>query len=154
MHTPASLYEYAASAESTYRTLLSEFGPGTVHVGRNEARRQMEAARACAAWMEANGFSEIANVGPYMGTTISRGDKVYIRKGARIDGTGSTIPREGADLKRRQLVTVVSVDRGYLDFSEPSRNPKIVQGRVHWAGAGGYWRWTDINNVELASGSD
>ncbi len=148
MYTPATLLEIAAQAEARYKTLLLDHPPGSVHDGRNLAREEMEAALACAAWLEQQGIREIANVGPFVTTRCRRGDRVRVRRGARVYSTHPQTPREGVETQRSQVVTIHAVYQGYVNTLADPRQPEVVQGKVHWAGAGGYWRWTDINNVE------
>lgn len=38
----------------------------------------------------------------------------------------------------------------YVDtFARADAEVVVRQPKVTWAGAGGYWRWTDLHNVEL-----
>lgn len=99
--------------------------------------------------MEANGIAECANVGPFMTSSFSRGQKVRIKKGVKVFSTAPSVSREGREQSRSQVVTVHFFDQGYIDLTEDRANPRIVQGKVTWSGTGGYWRWTDVNNVEL-----
>lgn len=147
--TPQYLLEKALEAETRYLALLAQFPPGTIHDERNEARRQMRDAQTCAAWMEKQGLVECANVGPFMTTQVSKGQRVRVRKGARVFGTAPRMPREGHTIERARYVTVHSCDSGYLDSRDDSGNPDVVQGKITWADTSGYWTWTDINNVEL-----
>lgn len=146
-YTPEKLLEIAVAADVQYKSLAAEFGPGTWHEGRNAAREMRQSALACAAWMESHGHLQIANVGPFMTTSVHRGERVRIRRGSVIHGTGPGMPREGLRSGRAILVTAHSVDKGYVVDADRD-NPSVVQGKVSWAGSGGYWRWTDINNVD------
>ncbi|KWU26294.1 hypothetical protein [Burkholderia cenocepacia] len=155
MFTKESLRQMADMAEKSYRELLVLHPPGTVHDGRNDAHDLMDRARICADWMEAHGIEQTANIGPFMTTLPKRLQQVRIRKGARIFGTGPKIGREGEITQRARVVVVHSVDKGYIDthtgrkWVDERHAPVVVQARVHWAGTGGYWRWTDIENVEI-----
>lgn len=155
MFTKESLRAQADEAEKRYKALLALHPPGTVHDGRNQAYDEMERARLCADWLEVHGIDNVADVGPFMTTELKRGDRVRIRKGARVFGTGSGIPREGEVIARARVVEVRDFYRGYINrnvgekWRDGREAPHIVQGRIHWSGTNGYWRWTDIENVEL-----
>lgn len=150
-YTPATLLEMAAKAQARYEELRVQFPPGTINRERNEARELSETALACASWMESHGHTELANVGPFMTVKPRPGSRVRIRKGSRIFSTHPSIGPEGTVSTRDQAVLVRSVNAGYVDRRYQRSSEEIVQGTVRWAGAGGYWRWTDINNVELLS---
>jgi hypothetical protein len=160
MFTKESLRQMADDAEKTYRELLVAHPPGTVHDGRNDAHDLMERARLCADWMEVHGIGETANIGPFMTNLPKRGQQVRIRKGAKIFSTDPKTGREGEIAQRARVVTLHSVDKGYIDhhlgrkWTDERHAPVVVQARVDWAGAGGYWRWTDIENVELVVGQE
>ncbi|HIH2744921.1 TPA: hypothetical protein ACYLN4_000587 [Burkholderia lata] len=151
MFTVQSLRGMAADHERQYELLLKDFPPGTVHDGRNQARDMMERASFCADWMAQRGIESAHDVGPFMSMSLSRGDKVRLLKGARVFGTGPGIAREGTVNPRNRIITVFSFDRGHIDrYSRgTSETPALVQARVHWVGAGGYWRWADIEGVEM-----
>lgn len=151
MFTVQSLRDMAADHERQYELLLKDFPPGTVHDGRNQAWDTMERARFCADWMAQRGIASARDIGPFMSMSLSRGDKVRLLKGARVFGTGPGITREGTVNARNRIITVFSFDRGHIDryVRGTSECPVLVQARVHWAGTGGYWRWTDVEGVEL-----
>ena len=153
MYAPASLLSIAAASEKRYTALLAQFPPGTIHHERNEAHREMEMALACAAWMEANNLTELENVGPFGVAKVERGAMMRIRKGSRIFSTAPGVGREGVEAKRAQVIKVHSYDPGYVNLLGGNDNGDVRQGTIRWAGAGGYWRWTDINNVELLPGA-
>lgn len=146
MYSTSSLLAIASEAEKQYLNLQAQHPPGTIHMGRNAAYSQMQQALACATWLETQSVQEMANVGPFMATHIVRGQRVRICRGARVFGTGPKAERGGTLTKRAYVVTVHSSDSGYIDSC--SRQPKIVQGKITWAGTGGFWRWTDLNSVE------
>tara|TARA_B100001105_G_scaffold77022_1_gene60906 strand:- start:2555 stop:3004 length:450 start_codon:yes stop_codon:yes gene_type:complete len=146
MFTPESLLALAAESEASYLELLAQHPPGTIHDGRNEARRSMEHATACALWMERNGHKELAYVGPFGSMPFSRDARVRVRKGAVVHGI--KVPNGGAPAKTSRVVTVHSVDKGYVWHDGPEGRDAVHQPKVHWAGAGGYWRWVDANDVE------
>lgn len=148
-YTKESLMEIALENQVIYENLSIEFPAGTIHDGRNRARRTMEEALFCAEWMEKEGIEELANVGPFMTTQVSKGQKVKIKKGAVVFSTLPSVPRSGIRTIRDQWVTVHYSSEGHIDHGHLRRDCKttVEQGRVTWAGTGGYWRWTDINNI-------
>jgi hypothetical protein len=154
MFTPDSLLELACAAEARYKELCVAFPAGTVNDERNDARRQMERAVACAEWMLKCGHAVLSHVGPFGIVAARKNSRARILKGARVFGTGPNIDREGIVLARAQVVTVRSVDCGYVDTeSFPIRGrdsgaSAVRQPRVNWSGTGSYWRWTDITNIE------
>lgn len=141
--TPQMLLEMAEAAEARYRSLLAAHPPGTIHDGRNAARREMEDALACAAWMEKHGLASLANVGPFMTQTFRRGLSVQIRKGARVFTTKPGSPKEGVEAKIAQWIVVRSFTHGFV------REGAVYQAEITWAGAVGYWRWKDVNNIQF-----
>lgn len=143
-YCPLRLLEIASEADARYQSLRVQYPPGTVHDGRNAAYREREAALACAAWMEASGIDSLACVGPFGPQDIPCGSEVVIAQGAVVYSTKPGVPREGLKSARAQRVKVHSCFRGGVLAHEDMR---VKQGEVHWAGASGYWRWTDINNV-------
>lgn len=141
--TPARLLDLSTQQDLKYRHLLEMHPPGTVHEGRNSAHQRSEQALACAEWMERNGIERLRLVGPFGTLSFTRGQHVRLAKGSIIYGTGSGIPRGGKPLGRETAVTLHSIDPGYVDVS----TREVRQPKVTWAGSGGYWRWTDANNV-------
>lgn len=167
MHSPQSLLELACQQEAIYNALSAQFPAGTVHELRNEARRLMDQALQCAAWMQARGHSSLAHVGPFlsapfsgskMGIRAMRGVKVRIKAGATIrsmhPGKAGSIVTE-----RSRVVTLHDVYAGHVDaggfqrLRHQSEREKLLasvrQPEVVWAGTGGYWRHADLNDVEL-----
>jgi hypothetical protein len=144
--TVNDLADRARQAQARYEALRVQFPPGTVHAGRNDAYREAEEAAACATWMAKQGIDRLVSVVPFSTIALERGAVVRIAKGARIFSTHPSVPREGLQARCAQQVKLHFIDRGYVDGR--STDPIIVQGKVQWAGTGGYWRWTDINNVE------
>lgn len=87
-------------------------------------------------------------LGPYLTSDAlmpEKGDKVSIAKGADISSTHPDSNLEDTVSLRKQTVTVRSVHGGYVD---KDRETKIVDPTVKWSGAGSYWRWTSIANIE------
>lgn len=149
--TAASLLSMAQAAERRYLDLLAQHPPGTFHEGRNEQRRVMEQALVCAAWMEARGHERLPYVGPFGTVPFARGMRARVRKGTLVHGFRCDEQRAGQQAKATHVVTVFSVDRGYVWHDGPGGTDAVHQPRVHWAGAGGYWRWAYASDLELAS---
>lgn len=154
MFTPASLLEIALAAEARYDALRAQFPPGTFSAERNEARTEMDRAVACADWMEQNGLTELSHVGSFGEVHVARQQRVRIKRGALVHNLRPGSPRETV-LDRPQVVTLHFVDPGYVDPDamrmrghRDERYPLVRQPRVTWSGTGGYWRSTDITNVE------
>ena len=147
MFTPQSLLEMSVNDTNKYETLLKEFPPGTVNTERNDAHMRASKALLCAEWMEKEGITEIANIGPFLSTHIIKGQRIKLRKGSLVFGTFKG-GQEGITLTRAQTITVHDVYSGYVD-QERGGKVALRQPAVVWAGSGGYWRRTDLNNVEL-----
>lgn len=120
-------------------------------------RELSEHALDVAAWMEAQGMKEAAFAGPFGPPLPAKGDRVQIRRGALVL---STSPRaKSVSLQRALTVTVHSAHRGWVEPAARCRTggraasgERDVKGpEIHWAGAGGYWRWTDAANIVLAA---
>jgi hypothetical protein len=74
-------------------------------------------------------------------TTYSRGQEIKLRKGSVVRSTNPS--KKEYTLSRNQKVTVHSYYpplKGWGDY--PAKNAE-----VHWAGTGGYWCWTDVENI-------
>jgi hypothetical protein len=147
LYTLQILLEIAEAAQSRYQVLSAEHPPGTIHDERNLMHSISEDALLCAQHMETQRLSELRFIGPFGVVPFKRGSKVRLKKGALINGTSSKIPREGITSTRVQALTLHDVDDGYVD--RHSGEPRVQNARVTWAGTGGYWRWTDANNIEL-----
>jgi len=147
MFTPESLLNDALRFEAVYLALLKQFPSGTYNEERNTARRNFDDALFCAAWMEQQGIEQLPNVGPFMTMSVSKGQQLRLKRGATIFGTGSGLPREGKQIVRTQVIKTHYVDAGYVDRIDSQ--PRFCQGKVHWVGPNGYWRWSDINNFDL-----
>lgn len=154
--TAARLLEIAEKSEARYQELLAQYPPGTVNDERNRMRERREAALVCAEWLERKGLPSATHVGPFGPELPARGQSVTVKKGSTVFGTGSDIGREGRVSARAQVVKVHSVNRGYIDMSGTSRPTweQVRNAEVHWAGAHGYWRWTDANNIVVAIGAE
>lgn len=145
--TPERLLERAVLIESA----LSDPSLSVSGYDRFSARQAIRVALGCAAWLEANGpDGGLMSVGPFAQHRFERKQIVYIQRGARVFGTGSAIPREGIVLARRQKVWIHHVNAGYWQ----SNPDEVFNPRVSWVGAGGYWRWTDVNHVESSDAQE
>lgn len=79
---------------------------------------------------------------------IVKGSTVTIRKGSTVRSCNPS--KEEYQLSRNQTVKVHKVVEGYPEHSGyPARNDEI-----HWAGSGGYWHWTDVENIISDSKSE
>lgn len=140
--TPDSLLQIALDAQAELDATTPDIRSADF---RWEARRKRDDALHTAAWMEQQGITEAKSIGPFGNPQIRQGAKVRVLKGAKIGGTGSRVPeRAGAT----HTVTVVSIDPGHV-FAEHGRI-RLTNAKINWAGRGGYWRWTDVTNVEVA----
>lgn len=160
VYTPEGLRAIARDAERRYEALLIKHPPGTFHADRNDARRLRDQALACAAWMEARGAAALSSVGPFLARRYRRQERVRIKKGAVVFSTKPGTPEQGVVQTRDQEVTVHSFHEGYVNPEVRSLRPgasvdevlqSVIQGQVHWAGSGGYWRWTSVEFVEPCS---
>lgn len=142
MFTPDSLFQIALDAQAQLDAIPN-------HIDWSLVRRRDEALHT-AAWMEQHGVTEAVSIGPFGNADIKQGTKVRVRKGAKIGGTGTNVPdKAGATY----TVEVVSIDAGSV--SEDLRGEiRLRNQTVHWAGRGGYWRWTDVTNVEPIQETD
>ena len=145
--TPGWLLELAQRAEARHGDLLFRFPPGTVHTERNMMCDLSEHALEAAAWMEGAGLTEAVYAGPFGPALPPRGSKVRLRRGAEVLSTHPKVKR--AVLGRDLVVNAHSINSGFIDMTaRVGRNEQRVRNpEVHWAGSGGYWRWTDANNI-------
>ena len=79
------------------------------------------------------------------GLTIKNGDRIKVLKGSHIHGT---FPGHEKVAKRSYTVTVFGADVGWNTIS-PHRDDVGRAPKVCWAGTGGYWHYTDADNVEV-----
>ncbi len=77
----------------------------------------------------------------------SKGRMVKIREGPVVYSTHPSMRQ--AVLGRDLVVKVHSADRGWVGTGVNFSGSEVVvrQAQVHWSGTGGYWRWTDANNI-------
>jgi hypothetical protein len=143
--TPQWLSDVAVRAEARYKELLEAHPAGTIHDERNIMHTIAESALIVGEWMERTGLKSATFAGPFGPALPQRGQRVVIRRGAVVRYRGADTTTQ-----RVQHVSVFSADRGYVDYREGSRPGQCVpvrQAQVSWAGAGGYWRDTDANNL-------
>lgn len=145
--TPAAFREEAQRNEKLYQELLLQHPPGTTNAERNRAHDIAEAASICADWMEAQEIESAMHVGPFHGTMPKKGERVRIKRGSLVRSTHPSFTSDGKVSEREQVVVVHQVYAGYFDHGH--RPAYIHQGEVHWAGTNGYWRWTNLSNVEI-----
>lgn len=140
------LMNKAASARDAYQDLLGSAGDG-FDEELAASRELMEAAVLCAHWLQTEGGSPRAYVGPFGPPMLCRGDKVLVRPGAIIMSSDPGKP--AVTSMKRQSVVVTESYRGYIQRSALSEGAllAVVQARIVWAGGGGHTRWTDANNV-------
>lgn len=98
-----------------------------------------------AARMEAQSLPPVQAIGPFRGAKFTKGDRLKIRTGALISSTSKRLCRT---LNRSYSVTVHSFSEGYFDEFARDELHQIQNPQVHWIGTGGYWCWTDVNNME------
>jgi len=82
---------------------------------------------------------------------LKKGDKLTIPKGVTVSSTApasqGNFPRVSS---RAQSVTVHGASSGfYSDWSASDHGP-WCPGQVRWAGAGGYWRWVSLEELQSA----
>lgn len=115
---------------------------------KTESRRAMVAVKA----MRDQGLTEVNGILGFDAIHVTRGETVRIKRGAAVFSTHPQVSLDGKVTTRRQDVRVHSVMQGYAnpyqDDADHNRNTK-----VEWLGSGGYYFWTDLNNVEKIQGS-
>jgi hypothetical protein len=161
MFTPDSLLEMAVDFETKgneQAALGNQSDPATRErsdfFGKAyEFRRKSMEATVCAEWMENHDITEAATIGPFGNITVERGKKIRIKAGAVVFGFGTEIPNGGKIVTRKYIVAIHRADNGFaIDANGGHRGKAEVRNQqVHWAGTGGYWRWTDASNVEILS---
>lgn len=62
-----------------------------------------------------------------------------------IDSTQDKHDNGATPSKQKRTVTTHRVSGGFICND---REPKVVNPQVHWAGAGSYWHWTSLDNIE------
>lgn len=87
-------------------------------------------------------------LGPYLMDYIvfpEKGDKVSIVKGAMVNSTATKNDHGPTEAAKKRTITVHRVSGGFIDHD---RGIRISNPEVHWAGTGGYWHWTSLDNIE------
>lgn len=110
---------------------------------RYKIRREAEKALQAACWMERQGHVALPCIGPFTNWLPEKGDTVWIGAGADIRSTSNRLRRVN---KRRYKVKVHSVTPGAI-FHDRDDGLTIRMAEVTWAGSGGYWCWTTIQNI-------
>lgn len=148
MFTPERLFEIAVVAETKINA-LTEWRQLGIPDGFFELLRLEKQAMNAALWMEANGYKELPHVGCFHDTPLpKKGVRVIVRKGSDICSTGARCRKQAG---RDYVVTVHDVHDGWISDPTFSNTGEIEvrQAKVEWVGAGGYWCWTDVANVEI-----
>lgn len=101
-------------------------------------------------WMEEGSLTEIEQVGPFGELGIKPGQKVTIRKGAKIRSTNPKYAC-GKTAGRQLTINVMDVEQGFIATSwHPHQRCYYDTHReetVRWVGAGGYFYWTETSNL-------
>lgn len=114
-----------------------------------EARRKLNNALAVAAHMERNEMNEpVENIGPFESFIPTRGTQVRLKPGAVYRSMHPSKRGQPQINKREREIVVHTYFKGRIGDMDSQNNPIIINGEVSWAGTGGYWCHTDINNIE------
>ena len=150
MFTRDSLLELAVQQDEIAQATNTP--PGVMCSDENlNARRQRDKALAAASWMEQEGIAQMAHVGEFLSFELQKDQRVRLRRGAHIYSTNPQVSREGKINTLNRQIRVFDVHSGFIatnGFSAIHGGP-LRNAEVHWVGTGGYWYWTDINNVEV-----
>lgn len=145
LQSPITLASLDAAIEknnSIYQERLALFPPGTYDVARNDARDMLEFLAAARDWLVRSGKDSAQYIGPFGTISIKKGQRVVIKAGSEIRSTRG----QPTVSTRKRVVTVHYIDEGYIDRS--CAEPTVRQPVVTWAGAGGYWCRTALENVD------
>ncbi len=116
-------------------------------VEATDYRREKQAIGAVK-YMEDNGIDTALAVGNFGLQDIAKGTIVRLKAGARVTSTHPKYRGVGYDNPKTRSLKVNKVYAGHIDYhvidKTHVRNPEVV-----WVGTGGYWFYTDINNVEF-----
>ena len=147
MITVEYLLNLATEQESLYTELSQKYPPGTVSPERNDAYQKYQKALIAANWMEENNIEKLHHVGCFSAREIRKTDEVVIKARSLIE---TTHPKGKAITSKKQTIrNVRRIDQGYISEQDKT----VVAPKLVWAGAGGYCRWTDLNNVDLRNPS-
>jgi hypothetical protein len=161
MFTPEKLLEIAVANYAIYKAP----GPGIPRTSEQmDAHRLAEQAETCALWLERFGNGEaVETIGPFGAKKIESGDVVKVKKGAVLYTTHPKYKRtynpDGSSFDKiagkDYEVKVHNVDNGWApgphQYHDHKLRNEVRNQKVHWAGEGGYWFWTDAQNVEVIS---
>jgi len=138
MITPDSLLDAALNLQTLADDAKAAGDPEWWKL-RHEANR----ALLCGQYMEKHGIRETRSIGPFSEVKPQAGQRVRIKAGAEIRSTSNRLCRT---LGRAYTVTVNRVGEGH---AWEEHRIEVRNGEVTWVGAGGYWCWTDVANVEI-----
>lgn len=150
MYTIESLLDLAAKCEKIYKNHL-EIDDEIRKViedceyTRYDTHRIAEEAMICADYMDRFRIDSLEFVGPFNNGKIEefkRGEAVTVKRGSIVYSTHPKVAHEGKISSQKQTIRVHSTSKGYV------YDGNVDNGRVTWTGNGGYWFWTDINNIE------
>lgn len=99
--------------------------------------------------MKKMGVTEIERIGPFHAGEIKeveKGQIVVLKSGSLVKSFNPS--KKEFTLSRRHKVRVNRMDRGFVYPPEERGRNNIRETTVVWAGTGGYWCWTSIENVE------
>lgn len=142
--TPEKLREVASRERAKYAELIIAFPPGTYNEARNRSYDLADIAEKSANLMAEKGINSTNHFGPFNVFSPKRKEKVVVKAGSEIFSTHPTVKQRNSS--RRQTVTIHSLDNGFVRNEDGVFDVRM--SRVHWAGTGGYWCWTDLSNVE------
>jgi hypothetical protein len=146
MFTPDSLLEIALQQQAIVDA--NPQTPGTINDINYEARKLRDKALAAGSWMQEHGIARLEHVGEFTSFEVAKGQTVRLRRGAIVYSTNPQVPREGKTNKLNRNIRAHHVIRGYVDICGMA-DTAVRNVSINWAGAGCYWYWTDINNVEI-----
>ena len=132
------------------------FGPGTINIERNEATQLAQKYKNAAFLMEKYGITETENIGCFNTLNVMRGQKVRIKKGAKIRTTDPRFKDGNKIAKKSYVVSVAIVTQGWLTNYPLNKitEEKIIgehfyNSSVIFGGSGSYWCHIDFNDIEL-----
>lgn len=145
--TPESLEKIAARWEEIARAKGTEADQHP-DIDMWTASYRGEQAAGIAAHMRRHGMIESRNIGCFQLDFFEKGDIVRLRKGTRYRSMKS---RDDEIVGRTYSITVHRADQGFTDNLHKEHKSVVTKPKIVWAGAGGYWCYVDIDDVELVS---
>jgi hypothetical protein len=108
-------------------------------------------AEWCSTYMRRNNILFTKTIGRFGMQDIKQNDIVKVKKGSQLYGFAKGMGyKDGGKLTGRDYKVKVSiVYDGYATRDHDRITIKYQQ--IEWAGRGGYWVWTDCDNVEKIS---